>query len=370
MNLKYLICIPTYNESENIKNILISISCLKLKNVNILIIDDNSPDKTSKIVKKIIRNKTLNNKIFVIDRKNKQGLGKAYITGFKWALKHNYDYILSMDADFSHHPKYLPKMIKKSKNYDVIIGSRYIKEGKIIGWPWFRYLNSWGANIFTRIFLGLKPKDVTSGFKCYNNKFLSSINLDKIVSSGYAFQVEMIKLAQENNFSIIEFPIVFTDRKTGKSKISGELTRSIKSIFSLALQKKSYRQFIKFGIVGATGTIIDLLAYNGLAIFLGFNIYIARSISFILGAINNYILNRVWTFRNKNKQIAKQFSKFIFISFIGLLINLLIMRSLQGLVSPIENEFLRKNIPVFIAIIIVFFWNFFINKYWTFKEDK
>jgi dolichol-phosphate mannosyltransferase len=369
MKYKYLICIPTYNEAENIRKLLPKISQQNLNNTDILIIDDNSPDGTSKLAKQISSSKKLKNKVFVLDRKSKEGLGKAYVAGFKWALSRKYDYIFSMDADFSHDPKYLFKMIAKSPNYDVVIGSRYVKGGKIVGWEWFRYVNSYGANFITRLILGLRPKDATAGFKCYNAKFLRSIDLDKIIAGGYAFQVEMINLAQEGGFTMTEIPITFADRRAGESKISGELSRSAQAVFQLAKKKKIYREIVKFGIVGLVGTVIDIGIYNFLIFGAGLaSMYVARTISFIASASNNYILNRKWTFRSQEKRVARQFTQFFIVSLIGLGLNLIIMASLQGLVYNIQNEILKKNIPVVIAIVIVFIWNYFINKYWTFRK--
>lgn len=367
---KYLICIPTYNEAENLKKLLPEISKLKLQNTDILIIDDNSPDGTSKLAKKINASGKLKNKVYVLDRKKKEGLGKAYIAGFKWAIKHGYDYIFSMDADFSHDPKYLPEIQKKSKEYDVVIGSRYVPGGKIVGWEWFRYANSYGANFATRIILRLKPKDATAGFKCYSARFLKSLNLDKIIAGGYAFQVEMLTLAQDGNFSITEIPITFVDRRVGESKISGELSRSAKTVFQLAARKKSYREIVKFGIVGLIGTVVDVGVYNLLIFGFGLaSIYIARIISFTLGATNNYILNRKWTFRSRERRVGRQYIQFLIVSVIGLGLNLLIMGGLQGLVKNMQSEVLKKNIPVIIAIIIVFIWNYIINKIWTFRDS-
>jgi len=368
--MKNVIVIPTYNEKENITKLIAAIFALKLRNTDILVVDDNSPDGTSDAVKKITKPNTSQNHIFILDRTKKEGLGKAYVAGFKWALANGYDKMVSMDADFSHDPKYLPKMLEKSNEFDVVIGSRYTRGGKITGWQWHRYLNSWGAVFFTRLILGLKPKDVTAGYKCYSRKFLAKIDLNNIVSSGYAFQVEMINLAQEGGFKIAEIPITFADRRVGQSKISGELRRSVKAVFELAKRKKFYRQFVKFGIVGVGGTLIDLVIYNILALLFHYNIYFARTISFILAATNNYILNRRWTFKNKDKNIAKQYFQFFFISAIGLGLNLLIMHFAQNLVKNVQNEILKLNIPVVIAILIVLVWNFFANKYWTFKDKK
>jgi len=365
---KYLVIIPTYNEAINIERLLKEIIGLNIVNLHVLVVDDNSPDGTGLIVRKNI--KKYPNKIFILDRKKKEGLGRAYIAGFKWALQKGYQNIISMDADFSHDPKYLPDLIDKSNDYDVVIGSRYVKGGSIVGWQWHRYLNSWGANFMTRLLLGLKQRDVTAGFKCYSRNFLESLDLDKIISNGYAFQVEMVNLAHDLNCNIIEVPITFIDRRAGESKISGELKRSIKVVLELAKRKKTYWQFIKFGIVGFIGTVIDLGIYNLLAIIFGFNIYFSRVISFTLATSNNYILNRKWTFQSHNKKIIQEFGKFFFISIIGLGMNLGIMKIINPLVKDISSEIIRKNIPVIIAIIIVLFWNYFSNKLWTFKDKK
>lgn len=368
--MKYLICIPTYNESENLKKIIPAISNLKLKNTDILVIDDNSPDGTSSLAKKMNQSKKYFNKIMVMDRKLKQGLGKAYSAGFKWALKNGYNYIISMDADYSHDPKYLPKIIEESKKFDVVIGSRHVGNGRVEGWNWWRHVNSNGAIFATRLLLGLKTHDVTAGYKCYSKDFLSSVDLKNLVSGGYSFQVEMINLVEEGRFSIKEIPIVFVDRQIGESKISGELSRSAKAVFQLASKKKTYREFIKFGVVGFTGTLIDLGVYNILAVGFDYNEYSARTVSFVLAVINNYILNRVWTFRNKDKQVGLQFFKFLVVSVVGYLLNLGIMAFTMPMFNSIPSELAQKNIPVLIAIFIVLFWNYFANKLWTFKNNK
>lgn len=366
--MKYLVCIPTYNEAENIKKLLPAISDLKLANTDILIIDDNSPDKTSDIAKSINKSGKLNNQVFVLDRKEKKGLGKAYVAGFKWALEHNYDFIISMDADFSHDPKYLPDLIKKSRDNDIVIGSRYIPGGKIVGWQWYRYANSWGANFFTRLLLGLKPKDATAGFKCYKARFLKSLDLDKIIAGGYAFQVEMINLAQEGGFSITETPIVFIDREIGESKISGELSRSIKTVFSLAVRKKSYRQFFKFAVVGAINTVIDWIIYLLIMKFTGWSTQtlkqFAKALSFLVSATSSYIMNRTWTFRSKNKAVAEEAGKFFIVALFGLCLNNLIFYFITGILHWHDLWGLT------IATALVMIWNFLINKRWTFKENN
>lgn len=361
--MKTVICIPTYNEAQNIKKMLPAISSLKLSNTDILIIDDNSPDHTSSIAKKIAKSAKFTNKIFVLDRKKKEGLGKAYIAGFKWTLEKNYDRIISMDADFSHDPKYLPEMIEKAKNYDVVVGSRYAKGGKIEGWEWHRYINSYGANFVTRLALGLKPKDATAGFKCYSRKFISSIDLDNIIAGGYAFQVEMINLAQEGDYKIIEFPITFVDRKVGKSKISGELTRSAKIVFQLASRKKTYQQFIKFAFVGLLNLGVDLGFYLLFSRIFGIYYLTSKVLSFTIAATNSYILNKIWTFRNKDTRYVKQFFQFIAVAGVGMGLNALMMYLLVTIFH------ISDIISFFFAVLAVTLWNFFANKYWTFRES-
>jgi dolichol-phosphate mannosyltransferase len=371
--MKYIICIPTYNEAENIGKLLRAILNQKLRDFDILVIDDSSPDGTAKIVKKTPE---FGKNIFLMERTKKEGLGKAYIAGFKWALQKKYDYILGMDADFSHDPKHLKAIIEKSKNYDVVIGSRYIDGGKIIGWKWYRYLNSWGANLVTRILLGLKPKDTTSGYRCYSAKFLSSLDLDNILAPGYAFLVEMVNLAQENGFSIFEVPITFVDRREGQSKISGELKRSVKTIIQLSIRKKIYRQLVKFAIIGISGTIIDFGVLNILAVLLKFNVYLSAGASFVLAATNNFYWNRKWTFKDQknNKKIQVQYFQYIIIMTIGFLLNLIILRTFLpyfgNLFNLNTNSALVINLSKVIATIVVTLWNFIGSKKLVFAEQN
>jgi dolichol-phosphate mannosyltransferase len=220
--MKNIVILPTYNEKENIVKIISQIQNLKL-DLDILVVDDNSPDGTSDIVKNIP--KTHNNKIFVLDRKEKNGLGKAYIAGFKWALKNNYGVIIQMDADLSHNPKYLVEMLKKIENFDLIIGSRYTKGGGTKGWGKIRKIISRGGGLYSKIILGSHINDLTGGFKCWKSSLLKKIQLDKVTSNGYSFQIEMNHLAEKSGAKILELPIIFTDRDNGKSKMSGKIVR-------------------------------------------------------------------------------------------------------------------------------------------------
>ncbi len=215
-----LVIIPTYNEKENIENIIKKIFSFP-KEFEILIVDDNSPDGTSSIVKSLQQHHSTN--LHLIERESKLGLGTAYITGFKWALNHNYDYIIEMDADFSHNPDDLIHLYNAcaKDNADMSIGSRYKSGVNVVDWPIGRVLMSYCASIYVRLITGMNIKDTTAGFKCYKRRVLQTIDLDNIKSKGYAFQIEMKFTAWKYGFNIIEIPIVFTDRKKGTSKMSG-----------------------------------------------------------------------------------------------------------------------------------------------------
>lgn len=215
-----IVVIPTYNERDNIVNLIKDIFGQNIPDLKIIIVDDNSPDKTALAVEDV---KVNNPNIYLIKRYNKLGLGSAYIAGFKKALALGADFIIEMDADFSHDPKDLSKLIQVCKDgFHLAIGSRKIKGGKIVGWNFKRKIMSHGAMTIARFFLRLKPKDVTSGFRCYRREVLEKIKLDNIKSNGYAFQEEMLYRTQKNKFQIKEIPVTFNDRKIGTSKLSNK----------------------------------------------------------------------------------------------------------------------------------------------------
>lgn len=214
-----LVIIPTYNEKENIESIVRKVFSLE-KAFDILIIEDNSPDGTSAIVKNLQKEFS---QLHMIERKGKLGLGTAYIAGFKWALENNYEYVFEMDADFSHNPEDLVRLYEACVNQggDMAIGSRYVSGVNVVNWPMGRVLMSYFASKYVRIVTGMKIHDATAGFKCYTRKVLETINLDKIRFKGYAFQIEMKFTTWKFGFNIIEVPIIFTDRTQGTSKMSG-----------------------------------------------------------------------------------------------------------------------------------------------------
>jgi dolichol-phosphate mannosyltransferase len=222
-----LVIIPTYKEKENIENIIRKVFSLA-KDFHILIVEDNSPDGTADIVKRLIGE--FPGKLFIEERKGKLGLGTAYIHGFKWALNRNYGYIFEMDADFSHNPEDLVRLYHAcaAEGADLAIGSRYIKGVNVVNWPMGRVLMSYYASAYVRIVTGMKVRDTTAGFKCYTRKVLQNIDLDHIKFTGYAFQIEMKFTAWKLGFKIKEVDIIFTDRTQGESKMN-------KSIFKEAI---------------------------------------------------------------------------------------------------------------------------------------
>lgn len=215
--MRVLIIIPTYNEAENIKLLMDDIFKI-VPDVDILVIDDNSIDGTSKIIKGLI---SKNSRIHLIERTKKEGLSSAYICGLKWGMANNYEVFCEMDADFSHNPEYLPLMLEKIKIYDVVIGSRNIKGGGVKDWPPLRNLISKCGSMYSRFILGFPPiYDLTGGFNMYTLSTLQKIDINSIISQGYLFQIEMKYKAYKNQCRIIEIPILFENRKYGKSKMS------------------------------------------------------------------------------------------------------------------------------------------------------
>lgn len=223
-----VVIIPTYNEIENIRSIIRAVTSLD-KGLDVLIIDDGSPDGTAAAVKEMMQEE-LPERLYLIERAGKLGLGTAYICGFEWAIKHGYDYIFEMDADFSHNPNDLPRLYAAchDEGFDVAVGSRYITGVNVVNWPIGRVLMSYFASAYVRTILGIALRDTTAGFVCYRRQMLETIDLNKIRFKGYAFQIEMKYSALRLGFKIKEVPVIFVNRELGTSKMSG-------GIFSEAL---------------------------------------------------------------------------------------------------------------------------------------
>jgi dolichol-phosphate mannosyltransferase len=239
---KSVVIIPTYNEKENIEKIIRTV-CSLARPFDILIIDDHSPDGTAEIVRNM--QKEYPGEIFLLERAGKLVLGTAYITGFKWALEQDYDFIFEMDADFSHNPNDLIPLLDacEKDHADVAIGSRYITGVNVVNWPMGRVLMSYYASAYVRFITGMTIRDTTAGFKCYTKNVLKSINLDRIRFKGYAFQIEMKFTAWKMGFKITEVPIIFTERKHGASKMSRGIVKE--AVFGV-MRMKWRSLFIKY----------------------------------------------------------------------------------------------------------------------------
>jgi len=236
--MKSIIVIPTYNEIENIEH-LINDVINKVEGVNILVVDDNSPDGTAKQVKKMM---AVNDRIHLLERPGKMGLGTAYCDGFRYALANNFEAIFEMDADFSHDPNELPNFLKALEDNDLVIGSRYIKGVNVINWPLSRLILSYGANMYTRVITGMPLMDATGGFKCFRASKLKEIDLNSVKTNGYGFQIEMNYRMWINGARIKEIPIIFVDRRSGVSKMNkGIIYEAIFLVWKLKLFRRSFK---------------------------------------------------------------------------------------------------------------------------------
>ena len=225
-----LLIIPTYNERDNIARIVHQVLAEQPKcpqvELSVLVVDDNSPDGTSDVIRELQQREDPEHKrIHLLSRAGKMGLGTAYVAGFKYGLKEGFDYIFEMDADFSHDPKEIPNFLHEIEHYDLVIGSRYIPGAHVTNWPRSRLLLSYNANVYARVITGIPVKDATGGFKCFRREVLQAIDLDDIRSNGYAFQIEMNFRAWRKGFRIKEIPITFADRHAGTSKMSKAIVR-------------------------------------------------------------------------------------------------------------------------------------------------
>jgi dolichol-phosphate mannosyltransferase len=211
-----VICLPTYDERENLEPIVAAIHAAAPQ-VDVLVIDDNSPDGTGELADRLA---AADPRVKVLHRPGKQGLGKAYLAGFEWALERGYELVLEMDADFSHDPRYLPVLLEKARTVDLVLGSRYVPGGGTVNWSLGRKVISRGGSLYARTILGLPIRDLTGGFKCFRREVLEGIDLPTVACSGYAFQIELTYRALRKGFTVAEVPIVFADRRVGQSKMS------------------------------------------------------------------------------------------------------------------------------------------------------
>jgi dolichol-phosphate mannosyltransferase len=221
MDGRILVIVPTYNEVGNIPN-LVPLILRQDPRIDVLVVDDASPDGTAAAVRRLSAEEP---RVRLLERPGKQGLGTAYVTGFRYALREGYSLVFEMDADFSHDPKEIPRFLEASASSDLVLGSRYIRGVNVVNWPLSRLLLSWFANAYTRAVTGMPVRDATGGYKCFHRRVLEAFDLDRIRSDGYAFQIEMTFKAFRRGFRVVEIPIVFVDRYVGASKMNSGIVR-------------------------------------------------------------------------------------------------------------------------------------------------
>jgi dolichol-phosphate mannosyltransferase len=363
-----LTIIPTYNEIDNIESFIKGVFSNIPPDAAVLVVDDNSPDGTAQIVEKMIAHYP--DRLHILNRPGKMGLATAYLEGFSWGLGRNRDIFLEMDADFSHDPKYIPIMLEQIQNYNIVIGSRNISGGSVEGWTFLRNAVSKGGSLYSRFVLSCPIRDLTGGFNMWSKTALEKIDLSNIISQGYSFQIEMKYRAYRTGCSFVEIPILFTDRKQGKSKMS-------KKIFFEALinvwkirntDKPGLYQFLKFAITGGLGTITNLSIFFIFADLLGFYQIPVSIACFLIAATQNYFINHFWSFNKVNKNTAPSLKKWVFFigaSLAGLALNIFVMETIVIYWNPPY-----KVIAQTMGIVAGMFVNFFASKYVIFKTKK
>jgi dolichol-phosphate mannosyltransferase len=365
-----LVAVPTYNEAENIEPFIQTVFDHIPPSAEILVVDDNSPDGTAGIVERLIPEYP--ERLHLINRPEKQGLGTAYLAAFDWGLARDYDAFLEMDADFSHHPRYIPEMLEKIQACDVVVGSRNVEGGTVEGWTALRNFISKGGSFYSRAVLGCPVMDLTGGFNLWTRNALLKIGLDKIISKGYSFQVEMKYRAYAAGCSIGEVPIVFSDRKLGKSKMSKKIFLEafavVWKIKKLVRGDTGMDQFFKFAITGGLGTITNLAIFFICADKLSFPEVPVSLACFLIAASQNYIINHKWSFRKntarKNLSI-KKWLFFICTSLVGLGINLVALMAVLSYFNP-PYKFIAQAFGIMAGTVV----NFIFSKFFVFGRAK
>ena len=368
--MKSLITVPTYNEAPNIEAFIRTVFEHIPQDVEVLVIDDKSPDRTADLVEAMIPQ--YSGRLHILNRPGKQGLAQAYLAAFDWGLYRNYDVFLEMDADFSHDPRYIGQMLEQIQTHDVVIGSRNIKGGMVEGWPAWRNAISKGGSLYSRIILDCPIRDLTGGYNMWRKSALEKIGLKNIISAGYSFQIEMKYRAFCSGCSMKEIPIIFADRKLGKSKMSKKIF--LEALLNIWKIKKSVGrdtgidQFIKFAVTGGLGTITNVSIFFLLVDKLMMPEIPVSIACFLIAVTQNYIINQKWSFRQNTGKSRLSFNKwgaFTAGSLIGLGVNIII---LKFLISSFElpYKFIAQLAGIAMGMIV----NFFISKNIIFKNQR
>jgi dolichol-phosphate mannosyltransferase len=369
--LTILICVPTYNEAENIEPWVKAVFEYAPPDAHTLVIDDNSPDGTAATVEKLIEQYC--ERLFIINRPEKQGGATAFLTAYEWGITKGYDAMLAMDADFSHDPKYIPAMIAQAvKGAEVVIGSRLVKGGAIENRRWTRNLLSHSASLYCRLILGCPLKDWTGGYNLWTKTALEKIGTAGIITRGYSFQIELKYKAFLQKCRIVEIPVVFPDRKAGISKMPKDFL--IKALYDvwrvkfMCVRSAALKEFFKFCITGGLGTITNLFLF-----FLCADIFnlppIPVSIGcFIIAGTQNYLLHHIWSFVQNmygTKLSVKRWVLFLCASLMGLAVNVTVMAAILRYLN-LPYKFIAQAAGIAAAM----FLNFISSKFIVFRKNK
>lgn len=340
-----IVVIPTFNELDNLP-VVVSGVHRAAPEAHVLVVDDASPDGTGELADRLAAG---DDRIHVLHRAGKEGLGAAYRAGFAWALARDYDRIVEMDADGSHDPAHLPALLVALKDCDVALGSRWVEGGRTEGWPLRRRLLSRGGSTYARLLLGLREHDVTGGYRAFRADALRTIDPDAVGSQGYSFQIEMLWRAASSGLRIAEVPIVFAERVHGTSKMSGAIVwEAMSRVTSWGFRRPIVRQILAFLVVGLAGVLVDVVAFNllRLTVLAPEHVHggalLAKAISTSLAILANWIGNRSWTFRDHRRtDVAREGVEFFLASALGGLVALLTLgfsHYVLGLHTPFADN--------------------------------
>jgi len=366
--MKLLTIVPTYNEIDNIEKFIKAVFSYIPQDSVILVVDDNSPDGTARAVEKISADYP--ERLHILSRPEKQGLATAYLAGFSWGWKGPWDVFLETDADFSHDPKYIPLMLEQIQTHEVVIGSRNIKGGRVEGWTFMRNVISKGGSLYSRLVLGCPIRDLTGGFNMWRKSALEKINLSAIISQGYSFQIEMKYKAYRAGCSIKEIPIVFTDRKHGKSKMSKKIF--LEALFNIwkirNSDKPALAEFLKFAVTGGLGTVTNVAIFFLLADILNLPEIPVSIGCFLIAVTQNYIINHLWSFKTHTtgeKLSLKRWCMFTASSLFGLAVNIAVMKLIL-LRWTLPYKFIAQACGIAAGMAI----NFMVSKYAVFTKGR
>jgi dolichol-phosphate mannosyltransferase len=368
--LKVLVCVPTYNEAENIEPFLNAVFAAAPPDTEVLVIDDNSPDGTAAIVEGLIAR--CGARLSLIKRPGKQGGATAFLTAFEWGLAKGFDAMLAMDADFSHDVKYIPGIIEKAAEADVVIGSRLVKGGAIENRSWTRNLLSRGASLYCRQILGCPLKDWTGGYNLWTKNALRKIGIAGIVTRGYSFQIELKYKAFLQKCRIVETPVVFPDRKAGLSKMPKSfLIKALLDVWRvkfMCVRSAALKEFFKFGITGGLGTITNLALFFFCADVFKLPPVPVSIGCFIIAGTQNYLLNHLWSFARNMRGTTISLARwllFLCASLAGLAVNIAVMTTVLRYANP-PYKFIAQACGIAVAIFI----NFATSKFFVFRRKK